>query len=316
MSSTRWSPVSVSEKSVIGFLNARLSRLAAEHPGSLPDLRSARTLLIGSDYSGESHDSRHLVFSFLLTTLDSWADWESERVQVRRAHLSNARRMSFKGLNDGQRRRAMGPMLLAANRLSGLSLSVALNKDESIFNARPPLDLKNPEFTAYRQWKPAVLDKAFVALHILGLLLGGLATQGQDVVWFTDEDNIAPNDQRVRELTQLFAWVVSPYLSFNLGHLRCGTSRCDDGSRQIEDFLAIPDLVAGALSEQMRLQAADRAQGAGIFWIHRGDFTDKSRDITWWLSDARQPLNRLFVLVDPSADQLGHVVSLYHFRDV
>jgi hypothetical protein len=36
------------------------------------------------------------------------------------------------------------------------------------------------------------------------------------------------------------------------GRIRCGTMKCDNGSLQIEDFVAIPDLIAGALSEQFR----------------------------------------------------------------
>jgi len=151
--------------------------------------------------------------------------------------------MSFKRLADSQRRAALGPLLNAANNLDGLSFSIALNKAcDTVFEASPPLDLSNPEFAPFRKWKPIVLDKAFFVLHVIGVMLGGLAATGQDVMWFTDEDSIAANDDRVRELTQLFAWIISQYLDFNLRHLRCGTSRCDDGSRQLEDFLAIPDI--------------------------------------------------------------------------
>jgi hypothetical protein len=118
------------------------------------------------------------------------------------------------------------------------------------------------------------LDKAFFAVHVLGVLLAGLAAPGQNVMWFTDEDSIAANDDRVRELTQLFAWISSQYLTFNLGHCRCGTSKCDDGSRQIEDFLAIPDMIAGALAEQMQLRIEGPSELSTVFWMHRGDFSE------------------------------------------
>jgi hypothetical protein len=187
--------------------------------------------------------------------------------------------MSFKRLGDGQRRRALPPLLEAANILEGLSFSVALNKRcESLFAARPPLDLSNPDFAAFRKWKPMVLEKVFFVVHVLGMLLGGLTAPGQDVMWFTDEDNIAANNDRVRELTQLFGWISSQYLTFNLGHCRCGTSKCDDGSQQIEDFLAIPDMIAGALAEQMQLRSEGPSEFSTIFWVHRGDFSDKTRE--------------------------------------
>jgi hypothetical protein len=224
--------------------------------------------------------------------------------------------MSFKRLSDGQRRLALTPLLKAANCLHGLSFSVALNKQcESVFAARPPLDLSNPEFAAYRKWKPAVLDKAFFAVHVLGVLLAGLAAPGQNVMWFTDEDSMAANDDRVRELTQLFAWISSQYLTFNLGHCRCGTSKSDDGSRQIEDFLAIPDMIAGALAEQMQLRIEDPSEFSTVFWMHRGDFSEKTREITWWFSDCRNPLKRLLCVVDPGADGRRHLLSWFHFHD-
>ena len=262
-----WKPVRAPERTFSGLLNAEFSRLDARYGGCLPDLRSAQTLLLGSDYSGESSDAPYLVLSFLMTSLESWSEWEPRRLQVRREYFSDSRRMSFKRLGDTQRRRAVVPLLCAANHLCGLSFSIAINKKcESIFAAPSPLDLSNPDFAAYRKWKPAVLEKAFLALHVLGVLLGGLASPGQDVMWFTDEDSIAANDDRVRELTQLFGWISSQYLAFDLGHCRCGTSRCDDGNRQIEDFLAIPDMIAGALSEQMQLRTTDPACLSNIFW--------------------------------------------------
>ena len=258
----------------------------------------------------------YLVLSFLMTSLESWSEWEPRRLQVRREYFSDSRRMSFKRLGDTQRRRAVVPLLCAANHLCGLSFSIAINKKcESIFAAPSPLDLSNPDFAAYRKWKPAVLEKAFLALHVLGVLLGGLASPGQDVMWFTDEDSIAANDDRVRELTQLFGWISSQYLAFDLGHCRCGTSRCDDGNRQIEDFLAIPDMIAGALSEQMQLRTTDPACLSNIFWMHRGDFSDKTRQITWWFSDSDRSLKRVLCIVDPTTDGKGHLMSWFHFHN-
>ncbi len=311
-----WHSVPAPGRTFTGLLNAELSFLDAKYRHFLPDLRSASTLLLGSDYSGESSDSPHLVFSFLMTSLESWARWEPERLRVRNAHLSDLRRMSFKRLTDGQRRRALRPFLEAANDLEGLSLSIAVSKQcDTVFAARPPLDLSNPEFAAYRKWKPAVLEKAFFVLHVLGVLLGGLAGRGQNVMCFTDEDSIAANADRLRELTQLFAWISSQYVEFDLGHLRCGTGKSDDGTRQIEDYLAIPDLIAGALAEQMLLRRSDQDETSNIFWLLRGDFSNKTQEITWWFSDARRSLKRLFCTVDPSSNGIGHLLSWIHFHD-
>lgn len=206
------------------------------------------------------------------------------------------------------------PLLQAANDLNGLSFSVAVNKKcEGFFEGSPPLDITNPEFADYRKWKVDVLEKAFFITHVLSVLIAGLADRNQNVFWFTDEDNIAANDDRIRELTTLFAWISSLYLDFDLGHLRCGTSRSDNGTRQLEDFLAIPDLLAGAIAEQMQKPFLN-PNTTGIFWMSRGDFSDKTRNITWWFSDAVQSLKRLLCVIEPTSGG-GHSLSWFHFHD-
>ncbi|MCX5637151.1 MAG: hypothetical protein NTX52_05595 [Planctomycetota bacterium] len=311
-----WRAVPTHEKTFTGLLNNEFLCLNANYPRCLPEFEDAGTLLLGSDYSGEHSEAPYMVYSFLMTSLESWANWEPIRLCVRQIYLRDSRRMSYKRLSDGQRRKALIPLLEAANTLRGLSFSIALNKQcVSVFAASPPLDLNNPQFAAYQKWKPAVLDKAFFVLHVFGVLLAGLASAGQNVMWFTDEDSIAANDDRVRELTQLFAWISSQYLTFTLGHCRCGTSRCDNGSGQIEDFLAIPDLIAGALSEQLELKSTDPAELSNVFWMSRGDFSDKTRKITWWLSDSEQPLKRFVCVVDPTTDGKGHMLNWFHFHD-
>lgn len=316
MGCTIWNPVQTQGDTIPNLLNLEFKSLDAKYENCLPDLRLDQTLLLASDYSGESSESPYLVFSFLITSSRVWREWEQKRLQVRQECFSDSRRMSFKRLGDTQRKNALLPLLDAANSLHGLSFSLALNKKcKSVFAESPPLDLNNPEFEMYRKWKPAVLDKAFLILHVLGLLLAGLAAPKQDVMWFTDEDCIAANDERVCELTHLFACVISQYLTFDLGHCRCGTSRCDNGSLQIEDLLSIPDIIAGAIAEQMQDRKINPIDGSKIFWIHRGDFSEKTRNITWWYSSSKQPLKRLLCVVDPSVDGKGHQTSWFHFHD-
>ena len=317
MNNAKWNRgVRTHGKTITGILNSEISHMDDKYNNCLPNLHSAKTLLLGSDYSGESFNATYTLFSFLITTLESWAAWEPKRLEIRRKHLTDSRRMSFKCLGDGQRRQALHPFLEAANTLDGLSLSIALNKKcQSIFESQIPLDISNPDFSAFRKWRPKILEKAFFIVHILCLLIGGLAAPGQNVMWFTDEDSIAANDDRMRELTQLFSWISSEYLPFNLGHCRCGTSKCDDGSRQIEDLLAIPDIIAGALAEQMQLRGEYPIELSNVLFMHHGDFTDKTKDITWWFSDCRQPLKRLVGIVDPTEDGENHLLRLFHFYD-
>ncbi len=151
MNRSIWSPSPIRKGTLFGTLNYELSRLDRTYEDILPDFSDAKTLLIGSDYSGESFNAPYVVFSFLLTSLESWARWESYRLQIRKKFFSDSRRMSFKKLSDRQRSQALPYFLEAANSLDGLLISVALNKKcNPIFDNKPPIDLSNPDFKAGR----------------------------------------------------------------------------------------------------------------------------------------------------------------------
>lgn len=312
----RWRSVVAAPRTVFGLLANEFAMMDQKYSNSLPDLRTSKTLLLCSDYSGEDSKAPYIVYSLLMTSIEAWAAWEPKRLQIRREYFTDSRRMSFKKLNDKQRERSLLPILTAADSLNGLIFSLAISKKcPPVFAASPPLDLKNPQFAAYRKWKPSVLNKAFLILHLSGLLLAGLAEAGQDLLWFTDEDAIAANDQRVIELTQLFAWISSLYLTFDMGKCRCGTSRCNNGTLQIEDLLALPDLVAGALSDQLAARANGPTMPSSVFWMRRGDLRKKTRRITWWFSDAAQALKRLVCIVDPNEDGTAHKTAWFHFHN-
>lgn len=312
-----WRPVNTPEKGIFHIIDEDIQKMLEENPYSMPDLRNSSTILVASDYSGEHSGTKYEVLSFLFVDIERCWQWEKERTVLRSTFLRNGRRMSFKDLNDKQRKRALKPFLLAADKIPGLSFTVAIESSiESLFAGRAPLDLSNPDFEMFRDWSGHTLEKAFRIVHFISFLLAGLSRPGQDLLWFTDEDSIAANPERVKQLTNLFAWISTGYLSFSLGHLRCGTTKCDDGSRKIEDFASVPDLIAGALSEQLELiRRKGPDMSSSVFWIYRGDYSDKVAFITRWLIDKSQSLKRLFCIIDSSANSSKSRVSWFHFHD-
>jgi hypothetical protein len=128
-----WKHVSVPSRTIFDSLNKSFIQLQQKHTNSFPNLRSSQSLLLGSDYSGESSDAPYLVYSFVLTSLEFWAKWEPMRLQIRKEIFSDSRRISFKSLGDNQKKRALIPILEAANSLEGLSFSVAINKKSKMF---------------------------------------------------------------------------------------------------------------------------------------------------------------------------------------
>jgi hypothetical protein len=310
-----WRKQNLSQRSVFGILDSSISDLLAKHPNSLPDLRSADTIVVTSDYSGEHEYATHEVLSFLIADLSSFDYWDILRTEVRRSFLRDNRRMSFKDMRDKRRQLALPTFLEAANRLTGLLFTVAISKEiGTLFDGRCPLDLSAAEFSEFREWSPRTLEKAFRIVHVMSFLFAGLLRESQNVVWFTDEDVIAAKPSRLSSLTKLVASVSSLYLTFGLGHLRCGTTASDDGSRGIEDLTSIPDLVAGAVAEQLTTDAAAPLTAPGqVFWIYRGDFSPKCSVITHWLMETEHPLRRIVVRLDPAQTLPSTTVSLYHF---
>ena len=309
-----------SPRNVVGpfrIIDDGIRRLLTQNPNGFPDLRSASTVLITSDYSGDHSGSKYRVLSFLFADIERCQEWDEKRSNRRARLLADKRRMSFKELShDKQRQRALAPFLTAADAIPGLVFTVAIDSAiDSLFEGAAPLDLSNPDFAAFRKWKPRVLEKAFRVVHLTSFLLAGLSRPGQNVLWFTDEDAIVANPDRLTQFTSLFAWIASSYLAFNLSHLRCGTTQCDNGSLMIEDLAAVPDLIAGSVRDQLQLVSDVGPDLPGVFWIHRGDFSEKTSFIIWWLADTTKPLKRVLCLLDPAPDSSGVVLSWFHFHN-
>src|SRR4030043_1020459 len=104
-----WQNVKAVYRTIFDCLKRGFVELAKEYVDGFPDFHDSYTLLIGSDYSGESSKAPYSVYSFLLTTLESWTAFELKRLEVRKLCFSDTRRMSFKGLGDVQRQKALMP---------------------------------------------------------------------------------------------------------------------------------------------------------------------------------------------------------------
>lgn len=293
----------VGSSPLTGF-HRRMRSLAQERPDAFPDFSSSRALAIATDSSGEHRRSAYHVLGILIAELDTIRLWAEARDAVRRRHLSDGRRMSFKDLRDSRRRAALPAWLAAADQLSGIAITVAVDRDYgSMFEGPSPLNLDHPSFKPYAAWPAATLEKACRLCHFIGISLAALAYPGQDVIWCTDEDEIAANRTRLGELTNLFAWITSHYLPFSLGHARVGTTADDNESRLLEDLSSIPDLLAGSLSEVMqRKQDSDISLSSNITWPVP-NATEKSFHILGWLGSPPKRLNRIACVVDSLGDE-------------
>lgn len=284
----------------------------------ITDLRASPTLIVTSDYSGQQKGSLHEVYAFLIVGSQGWNEWESARLELRRTFRVGRRRVSFKGLTDVRKRRMLSCFLSAADKLPGLCVALVVQRSiQSLFTKKGSLDFNSPELIEFAHYNAHVFERLLRVIHFVSFFLAGLSQPGQDVLWFTDQDDIAANDERVCELTRIWANVFGHYLQHNLRHLRCGTTKCDNGTLQIEDLASIPDLVSGALGELLNRYstAGCKLNGRLIVPAPQG-LSRKSGDICKWLAYGDARLNRVVFFIEEMANTHDLCVKNLHLHTV
>jgi hypothetical protein len=136
-------------------------------------------------------------------------------------------------------------------------------------------------------------------IYLAVFLLGGVAHTDQDVLFVIDEDEVAANVPQLTKLTELFARAYANQGGPMLRHLRCGTTKSDDGTLALEDLVALPDLAAGVMGEFTTVLQRDgygplspllQRLPRGISW--------KTRLLLPWLLYEGAPLDRRVCIID------------------
>jgi hypothetical protein len=296
----------------MNILSDSLQRLEARDPSRMTNLRSGESLVLASDYGGDHKGARFRAFSFLLANRDALGGWLNAREQWRRRRLRDGRRMSFTQLGDRHRREALPEFLEIARTIPGILASVLVDRAiQSVFSERGDLDM--PRIASLRSagWSTNGLERLFTIVHFASFFLAGFSRAGQNVLWVSDEDEIAANEPRLRQLTETFGIVFSHYLQHDLGHVRVGTMHSDNGSRELEDLGAIPDLAAGALSEIYSAYRNQHSLPGGPVIVPVPDaVTPKSRQIMRWLSEEGRRLSKIVFVVRPPDSGSGLHIQL------
>src|SRR6478609_1702436 len=89
------------------------------------------SILISSDYSGDLPTCKYNILSILIIDLSQIKTWEIKRRIIRDNFLKDKRRISFKGLNDIYKQKALPHLLDCANDLNGLCVNIAISKQMS-----------------------------------------------------------------------------------------------------------------------------------------------------------------------------------------
>jgi len=269
----------------------------------VPDLRKSETLFVGSDYGGEHNGAPFRTLSFLVTDNLSTPTWMAATRIIRQHILGRQqRKISYKDLNDGVVRRYLPSFLESAYVLNGLLLTLAIDKRVTYVapETREMASKQAPNGMSRR-----TLEKALRVAHMIGVLVSGLSRAGQDVYWVTDNDDIVANDRFTEWMIEAVAGITGVYLPHTMGELRCATSGSSRSDLVVEDFLAIPDVVSGCLSDVLAHNPPNTASpNCNVIEPLKGELSDKAKQVLGWYVDEAQPLKRLLIEVCPGdADQ-------------
>ena len=298
----------------LSLLDRGMQAIQSSQPNALPVLRSTTGITVASDYS---ESTSYETLSFLFTRNDLLGESASARYEIRKQLSSrNRNEMSYKKLNDSFRHSLLTPFLRAANGIHGISITVAIHKKvESLFKF--PGKLKADEFgSQFSHWKNDSLEKALRITNLVGFFTAGFCEPKQDVLWITDEDPIVASETHLKQTRFLCKTALAQYSNGAAWDLICKTTSRDDGSMVYEDLAAIPDLVAGAVSDAFtKYYELDNFPGLGSELVPLPEsLKQKSSEIIDWYSDDSYPLKRIVCLVPPRAKPWR--IHLVDFRPI
>jgi hypothetical protein len=270
-------------------------------PAFLPALTPADTLIVASDFTGAQPNSRFETFSFVIAPIEAIAQWNEYRKEFREHYGLANRRLAYAKLNDRRKRSALVAFLYLANAIAGLSVTILINKrTKSLFKQSELLTPADVEIGKkhFDRWKPRVSERVLRACHLVGVFVAGVSGPGQNVTWVTDEDDIAPNVEALTDLTYVFVHILGGMLPHNLGHIRVGTTGTTAGDDlAMEDFAAIPDLVAGAVNDFICGYGTDMRLSKLVITAP-GTILPKTHNLIAALFDPRAPLRKLAFMID------------------
>ncbi len=287
-----------------------IAALEWSEPGSLLDVRDSQECLLACDFAGAHAEAQYESFAFLLGAIGQTGPWMVARGEVRDQLLNGRGEMSYKGLNDARRQRALAPFLMAANVFPGNLVVLMVNKKLKRLFDNPGDRVLFPELiVAVSKWNAKSFHRLMLVATIGALLTSGLAANSQDVLWVTDQDEIAPNPTKHDHAGHVIHHCLERYSPDLRGVLTFATTEANVDNFLLRDAVAITDLAAGCLVDAFGVFN----RGSERLWVSPAPaLTRKAQVILDWFAQRDHTLRRLVICLDESEDG----IDLSVFRPV
>lgn len=280
-----------------GFIKDVSDIIATEawkNPSLIPDLSKDKTLFVFSDYSQVI--GKYKTYSFLVIGRSGADYFNGARKILRKDFNLDNRRMSFKGLGDKRKLNALPAFLSCAGCMDGILVTFAVDTKIKYMFAEQFLEV----WTELSSLKKNVLEDLLRVVHFGAQAIMTIFSGSQNIVWFTDCDAIVANE----EYEQLFgklseATIRNMFMpEEDINRVVFGLSNVDDGSLEIEDFVAIPDLVAGALCETLDQLNLSNLRVTSKISLNKPNVKEKTDIICEWIGKTVCPLKKFGVVFD------------------
>jgi hypothetical protein len=218
---------------------------------------------------------------------------------VRRRYFTDGRTMSYKRLSDYSRQDALVPFLNAAADLDGHLVAIAVDKRKKWLSTIKGLSNElRKAFQLSSSWNERALEDFFRKVQFTAILLSFWSRPYGNVNWITDQDEFVANDSRHDDALQAVARMSSFYITHPMGILRLNTTGQESETREYEDICAIPDLVAGMLSEISTRLTQVKDWGDRMQKVIEDQLPVKTEVIADWFWDAQMRLRKTLVTID------------------
>ncbi len=294
-----WHPLNRPEFGIVDTISDTIRQEEWRTGGFLTSVRQGPTVFLASDYGGAHKKSAFETLSFLVADLQFTWLWDEFRKRIRDEILQDSRRMSYKSLNDKRRKKALVQFLRFSNTIPGLLSNFILDRGATELLSESPPDNKGSAIGPLSHWNPESFKKLSRVGQLGAMLISCMSGCGQNVIWISDEDEIAPNTDKLYDATKVIGHYLNHFCKTQMGHFRFGTTKIDTNDLQLEDLVAVADLSAGALSEILTANLANSGVAASrIQQLSTKSVSVKARVIANWLSENIHPLKKIIVLVE------------------
>jgi hypothetical protein len=221
--------------------------------------------------------------------------------------------MSFKNMNDVQRRRALVSFLEAAEYLEGHVVVVAVTKQLTHMSSTPTsMSAWQDMHGLQAKWDLRAFEQMARVAHFFSMFLGAWSSPGMDVTWITDDDSIVANAGRLDDVHQFAARLSAVFVPHQLGIFAMNTVSSDTKARGFEDFVAIPDLAAGMVGEVLSVTRAREQRRPNEYWYD--ELSVKSEVIADWFWHRSGPLKKICIMISPAATKRNFNIGELEMR--